>query len=426
MKSLEADVIIIGAGMSGLACGITLKNAGISPLVIEASPRTGGRVATDTVYGFRIDRGFQILLTAYPEVQRFVDMEALELGKFQKGAHIWDGDDWQKFYDPRACPFSALPAFLKQNVFTPKDCFLLMRLWKSFWGKNSLEALMGSGNRRTHVALEEMGFSQRAREVFFEPFLGGVFLDWKLLTSEKMFRFVMNMFIQGQATLPSGGMKHIPEQLTVKLGIENIRCESQVVRCDPTKGEVETADGLIYKGRTIIIATDGHAAHLLLPDHIPSIPFNHTRSFAFGIRKSYTEGYFDRTLRLVADPESPVQVIAAVSNVAAGYAPPEHDQVVVTLKDGIDADITADETLEALEPLYGKSVGHWHLLADYAIPHALPRQLPADLRDFPKYQKIGDKAWICGDYLETRSLNGALASGRLVAEQIIAERLKED
>lgn len=424
MRSLEADVIIIGAGMSGLACGITLKDAGITPLVLEASARTGGRVATDTVNGFHVDRGFQILLTAYPEVKRILDLDPLELGKFRKGAHIWDGDAWQKFFDPRACPFSAIPALIQQNVFTPKDCFLLMRLWQSFRGHSSLESLMGSGNRRTTTALEEMGFSQRAREVFFEPFLGGVFLDSKLLTSEKMFRFVMNMFIQGQATLPRGGMKHIPEQLTVKLGIENLRCETEVVRCDPDSCEVETADGLVYKSRNIVIATDAHAAHSLLPSAIPSIPFNNTRSFAFGIRKIYTEGFFDQTLRLIAERDNPVQVIAAVSNVAGGYAPPEHDQVVVTLKEGIDADITVDETLEALEPLYGKSIEHWHLLADYKIPYALPRQLPADLRDFPKYQKIGDKAWACGDYLETRSLNGALASGRSVAEQIIAGRVE--
>ncbi|MEM7671727.1 MAG: FAD-dependent oxidoreductase [Verrucomicrobiota bacterium] len=421
MKPMEPEVIIVGGGVSGLACAITLKEAGIPPLVLEASSRIGGRIVTDTQQGYRVDRGFQILLTAYPEVKRFLDLDSLELRYFRKGAHIWNGKFWQSFFDPRSAPFSAIPSFLKQSVFTLKDCFLLLKLWRSLRGHRDLTSLMGAENRRTAQALAEMGFSESAITVFFEPFLGGVFLDPKLLTSEKMFRFVMSMFIQGRAALPRGGMKHISEQLAIKLGLEHIRCESEVIACDPEQATATIAKSYSIRSKAIVLAVDAFSAHRLVPNKIPAVSFNHTRSLVFGVRSVYVQGLLDNTLKLVADPESPIQVIAVPSKVNLGYAPAEHEQIVVTLKDGINSEATHASILDALESVFGKSVQHWHLIKDYKIPRALPRQLPADLKEIPHYRKIGARGWACGDYLETRSLNGALASGRLLAERIIKE-----
>lgn len=421
MRGLESEVIIVGGGVSGLACAITLKEAGIQPLVLESSSRLGGRVITDTVQGYRIDRGFQILLTAYPEVQHFLDVDSLELSTFRKGAHIWDGAKWQSFFDPRSAPLSALSSIIRQRIFTVKDYFVLLKLWRSLRGHKDLSSLIGAENKRTTQALSDLGFSERAITLFFEPFLGGVFLDPKLLTSEKMFRFVMCMFIQGQAALPRGGMKNISEQLAMRLGLEHIRCESEVIACDMDQGTATIANAFSLQSKAVVLATDAAQAHRLVPDKIASIPFNHTRCFVFGVRKVYVQGVLDNTLRLVADPDSPIQVIAVPSMVNLGYAPAEHEQIVVTLRDGIDSDVTYAIVMDALEEIFGKSVQHWNLIKEYKIPHALPRQLPADLRDIPHYKRIGEKGWACGDYLETRSLNGALASGRLLAERLIQE-----
>ena len=72
------DAVIVGAGLAGLSCAISLEAAGLSVTLLEASDAPGGRVRTDVVEGFRLDRGFQVMLTAYPEAKRLLDNRALQ------------------------------------------------------------------------------------------------------------------------------------------------------------------------------------------------------------------------------------------------------------------------------------------------------------------------------------------------------------
>ncbi|MSZ14894.1 MAG: FAD-dependent oxidoreductase, partial [Actinobacteria bacterium] len=91
LHRVNEDVIIVGAGLAGLACARTLTAAGVGVQVIEASDDVGGRVRSDHVDGFILDRGFQILLTAYPELYRWFDLDQFDLRRFQPGATIWTG-----------------------------------------------------------------------------------------------------------------------------------------------------------------------------------------------------------------------------------------------------------------------------------------------------------------------------------------------
>src|SRR5271155_286272 len=101
------EVVIIGAGLAGLPCARSLESAGIPVTLLEAADGPGGRVRTDVVEGFRLDRGFQVMLTAYPEAKRLLDYTALQLKKFEPGALVWHGGKFHRFADPFRDPIGA-------------------------------------------------------------------------------------------------------------------------------------------------------------------------------------------------------------------------------------------------------------------------------------------------------------------------------
>lgn len=96
----EIDSVIIGAGLAGLACACGLQAAGRRFSICEAADRVGCRVARDIVEGYRLDRGFQVLLTAYPEARRWLHYEALDLCRFYPGALVRHGGRWHRVADP--------------------------------------------------------------------------------------------------------------------------------------------------------------------------------------------------------------------------------------------------------------------------------------------------------------------------------------
>ena len=89
MNKKDLKIHIIGAGVSGLIAAKVLENHGYNPIIIEATDRVGGRVKTDLIDGYQLDHGFQVLLTAYPAAQKYLNYEALELQKFLPGASIF-------------------------------------------------------------------------------------------------------------------------------------------------------------------------------------------------------------------------------------------------------------------------------------------------------------------------------------------------
>ncbi|MGZ8404697.1 MAG: FAD-dependent oxidoreductase, partial [Nitrospira sp.] len=88
MKHSTPHVLIIGAGLAGLACARRLTQAGLTCTVLEASDGIGGRTRTDSVEGFQLDRGFQVFLTGYPEARTMLNYAMLDLMPFHPGALI--------------------------------------------------------------------------------------------------------------------------------------------------------------------------------------------------------------------------------------------------------------------------------------------------------------------------------------------------
>ena len=254
------DVLIVGAGLAGLCCARRLQNQGIRCLLLEAANSVGGRIRTDVVDGFRLDRGFQVFLTSYPEAKQILDYDGLRLRSFLPGALVRHGGRFHQLTDPWRRPFAAL-----RSLFSPIGSFadkLRVARLRSRSLKGTLEERFRDPETTTLKSLQDAGFSTAMIERFFRPFLGGIFLDSELDTSSRMFHFVFRMFSLGSASLPAEGMEAIPRQLASGLPPDSVRLGTRVVGVQ--SGSVRLDTGEEIKGRAVVVATEGAGAAQLL------------------------------------------------------------------------------------------------------------------------------------------------------------------
>src|SRR6201996_3499728 len=205
------DAAIVGAGLAGLNCAAVLERAGLNVIVLEASDAPGGRVRTDVVEGFRLDRGFQVLLTAYPEAKRLLDDRVLQLMKFEPGALVWHGGKFHRFADPFRSPVGA-SRFLFDSIVPLGDKLRVAKL-RARVRRGTFEEIFARPERTTRDYLQSMPFSAAMIDRFFEPFFAGIFLEHDLVTSSRFFEFLFRMFSVGDTTVPAEGMEQIPLQL---------------------------------------------------------------------------------------------------------------------------------------------------------------------------------------------------------------------
>lgn len=434
MSEPAADCIIVGGGLAGLACARTVHAAGRRVLLLEASQRLGGRVATESVEGFRIDRGFQVYLDAYPEGRRQLDDASLELGRFEPGAILAEGRRLRRLADPWRRPLAAVSSLVDGTVGLA-DALRVAGLRGELVRKlraGQLDPQRAAGEERsTREMLLGRGFSRGFIRRFFEPFFGGVFLERELATSEAVFAFSFAMFSVGSACLPAGGMQAIPLQLAASLPPEAIRSATPVVAVEP--GRARLADGGELTAGAVVVATDAAAAGRILPAAAAREAgdpgrraWKATRLVAFQAEQSPLGG---PTLLVVADEpgaaaasSGPIDNLTVPSDVAAGYAPPGVSLVTVSVRQNWEeaGKPLADAIRRQAAGWFGDSALAWQTLVEIEVPHALPVETPQDRRDRPAGPRLGKQLFLCGDHLATASIDGALGSGRRCGEAVIA------
>lgn len=407
---MTSDVIIVGGGLAGLACARELQSRGIQPLVLEASDRVGGRVRTDVVDGYRLDRGFQVLLDSYPEAVRVLDQPALDLQPFAAGALVRFAGAFHPLSDPWRRPVAAV-----RSLFSPIGSVadkLRIASLRARVLRGTVEERFRDPELTTLDALQQAGFSPAMIERFFRPFLGGIFLEPDLATSSRMFHFVFRMFSTGSACLPAEGMEAISRQLAAPLPPDSVRCGMRVVQARPGVVQLDTGEELT--ARAVVVAVEGPEAAALLGETIPSDGVGVTCLY-FAAPRSPVDGPL---LVLNGDGRGPINNLCVPSAVAPSYGSGDEHLVSVTVLGMPPAEGLERAVREQLTAWYGAEVRGWRHLRTYRIPYALPRQAPPALSVPQRPVRWQPGLYVCGDHRETASIEGAMLSGRRAAEAV--------
>jgi phytoene dehydrogenase-like protein len=412
----SAPVIIVGGGLSGLNCAKNLHKAGLPFVLLEADTWLGGRVQTKVQAGFRLDRGFQVLLDSYPAAQAHLDLERLQLGRFLPGALIRFRNRFAIFSDPFRSP-----RYLLQTAVSPvATLFDKLRMFKfrAFATHNDSKRFAQLRETTTADYLRSLGFSPQVIGAFFKPFFGGVFLESELLTSNRKFLELFRYFSQGHAGLPAAGMSAIPAQLAEGLPPTALRTNSRVTKISANQVLLESGEAI--PGQHIVLACDPWQTARLLNEPPPPRGHMTTVMYFTADRSPLSRPW----LVLNGDEPGPINSLCIPSDVAKDYAPPQKSLISVTLKTSfanpsIDGDLLTEVRLQ-LRRWYGAQVDAWIHLDTISVLNALPVQNNFD----PNGDQCGirqvDNLVVCGDYLDIASIQGAMQSGSLAAERIIS------
>jgi phytoene dehydrogenase-like protein len=412
LNSSGKQVLIVGGGLAGLACAIRVHEAGARPLIFEGSDAPGGRVRTDRVDGFLLDRGFQVYLDAYPEAGILLDKNSLDLRPFKPGALVYQGGRmWRVmdvFRDPRHLLSSAAAPI---GSITDK---LRVALLKWRLSRLSIGEIAGHEDMTTEVYLKRAGFSPRMINGFFRSFYGGIFLERELRTSSRMFEFTFKMFSQGSATLPARGMGEIPRQLSSRLPDGAIRLGARVTGIRP--GGITLESGEQIAGDAVVVATDAASAARLIPSVEGSHPgWRSVTCLYFAAGRSPLG---ESIIALNGTGSGLVNNVCVPSDVAPDYALPGQALISVSVLGLPEPADLESRVLVELEGWFGPDVRKWRHLRTERIERALPEQGPGVGLVGPGFRKHAG-IFVCGDHLWSASIEGAIISGLRTADAIL-------
>ena len=403
MYMKKYDLVIIGGGLSGLSAAHSAETAEFSTLLLEASNQLGGRVKSEVVDGFTLDRGFQVLLSGYPLAQNIFPNNELGSKSFAPGAYIALEKGSTLIADPTRDPAAAFPT-LFSSVGTLSDKFKIWRLSNELKRISHAECFDEDGSTLNY--LRTYGFSDQVIERFFQPFFGGIFLERNLKTPAGMFRFVFKCFSEGSAVLPKGGMQALPDHLSSKLKYTEVRLNAEVTELKKD-GNIVLANGESIDANKIILATNPSQ---LIDQLDEKIAYQSTVTQYFSGPSEIKS--LQNRIGLDAAQDSPINNFARIDEVQASCAPEGRSLWSVTTR---QLDNNPQEVRQRLSEILNADEQDFEFIKSYQIHDALP------IIKSPKYDiaseqtQLTSNIYLAGDYLLNGSIEGALLSGKNAA-----------
>jgi protoporphyrinogen oxidase len=409
MNKKDCKIHIVGAGVSGLIAAQVLESHGYAPVIFESSDVAGGRLKTDLINGYQLDHGFQVLLTAYPMAQKYLDLDALELQEFLPGATIFLHGKTHTIGDPTRVPSLLFPTLLA-NIGTLSDKIKILSLHR-YLQKKSLAQVFDDNEISSLQYLKAYGFTDKIIDRFFRPFFSGIFLEPRLETSSRMFEFVFKMFGSGSAAVPKAGISAIADQLVANLNSTTFRFGTQVSQVKYDK--LYLSNGEVIEHQYAIIATE--ADQLIRNLSGQETDWHSCHNLYFETREL---GINKPLIGLIADPEALINNIFYPTSLATA-ARPERQLLSVTVVKPHDLD---NEALKArvirdLEQYGG--ISDCQFIKHYHLKKALPQINDLKNELAPSHTRLTDNIFLAGDQMLNGSLNAAMISGERAAMGII-------
>jgi protoporphyrinogen oxidase len=383
---------VVGAGLAGMASALTLQKSGAEVVVVESSDRAGGRVATDYIDGFILDRGFQLINANYSELQFWNLLADIDFKIAPRTVGVSTSSGNIRLGDPR----SALSSILSKKT-------------GSLIAKASFLRYLAS-SPKVDESVEDHFLRTGVADLYLKvlkPFLQGVFLSDPARVSAVVGREVIGSFINGQSGVPANGVGELVAKMAER--IKDLRLNTQVEEI--SKDGLQTDHGFIAADR-IILATDlTTAGQLLGAKEIARLTGSTTWYHS-------TQEAPSTSAELIIDSDNrgPVVNSIVISNLSRAYAPTGQNLISSTTT----THASESEVRRQLAQMWGKSTADWRFLAKYEINSALPLFEPGYIKR--QSANLEKNVYCAGDYLESPSQNGALLSGRKAAEQLLIDQ----
>ena len=404
---MNKQITIIGAGVAGLVAAINLEQLGYPVSIYDMDQQIGGRVQSTDFENYKLDHGFQVLLTEYPLVRKYLDYGSLNLQKFEPGSYIIKNNKVKVVGDPLRNSSLLLPT-LFSGIGNLSDKWKIYRLTKSLKNQ-SIHNIFKEPEISTINFLKKYGFSDQIILDFFKPFFTGIFLENELQTSSRMFKFIFKMFAEGGAAIPVKGIQEIPNQLASKLKNTKIELNKKVNKIQGN--EIFFDNGIKITTDYIIVATE---ASKLIPQLTSAeVKWKSTQTLYFEVEKSifnkYMIGLFsfreDTLINSICFPKTKKAI--AVNELLSVSVVKEHNFTEFELLQKIKEELKTHLNLVPIK-----------YLKTFNIPKALPVLNDVRYSCHPSETQLTDHIYLAGDTLLNGSLNAAMLSGELAAQAV--------
>ena len=400
---LEPDVLIVGAGVAGITCALRCQEKGINFLIIEKDYRVGGRLGSVYEDGYIFDIGFQVFNSSYHETKNLLDLNQLDLRFFKPGAAIFSNSKFKIISDPIR-DLSKTFNTLFSDITSLADKFRILKL-KFELAKYSIENDK-SKDVETIVFLKNYGFSEQIISNFFTPFFAGVFLEKKLQTSSKFFKYVFSKFGSGLASLPSKGMQEIPKNMLRSINQNNLilNCELELLTHEK---KIKLKNGPKIHPNYVILTGNSQKLIYNKRFHYNSVK---TLYFSFENLPKYSD-YIH-----IFPEENIINNIAFLTSISSHYSKNNDNLLSVSIIEKTKASETnlKNYVKDRLENIYG---GKFNFLKYFDIKQAT---INHPVNSFGKNIKIStDKGiYFSGDNIVHGSIEGAVISGIQVIDEL--------